>query len=72
LDRVIANGPRRAVSPGLSAAHQAILADFGDPARDDGQEDLMGQVLFGRTGLMDGEQPENRYGNQGNNPKTFY
>ena len=75
LDRVIAKGPRRSVPSGLSAAHQAILADFDDPAvrdNDGPDDDLMGQVLFGRIGLMDGDQPENRYGNQANNPKTFY
>jgi hypothetical protein len=71
LDRIIANGPRRTVPQGMSAAHQAIMADFDDPAVGDGREDLMGQVLFGRSGLMDGEQPEN-YGNQANNPSTFY
>lgn len=79
LDRVITNAPKRTEatsSPhrGLSAAHQAIMEDFADPAGGDGREDLMGEVMFGRSGLMDGNQedPNERGGNRRNNPANFY
>jgi len=82
LKRITTDGPTRrrqsssSSSQGLSAAHQAIMDDFEDPAEGDGRDDLMGQVLFGRTGLMDGSDgggsTERRYGNPGNNPNTFY
>jgi hypothetical protein len=72
LDRVIASGPKRLVSQSLSTAHQAIMADFEDPAEGDGRDDLMGQVLFGRSGLLDGEKPDDQYINRHNNPDSFY
>lgn len=71
LDSVISNGPKRAAVP-LSPAHQAIMEDFEDPAQGDGRDDLMGEVLFGRTGLLDGDRPEDCGDNRANNPSTFY
>lgn len=71
LDSVIANGPKQAAVP-LSPAHQAIMEDFEDPAQGDGRDDLMGEVLFGRIGLLDGDRPEDFGGNRANNPNTFY
>jgi hypothetical protein len=68
LDRVIANGPKQ---PSQSSAHQAIMDDFEDPARGDGREDLMGNVMFGRSGIMDGKQDRDDYA-PGMNPNNFY
>jgi hypothetical protein len=68
LDRVIANGPQQ---PSQSSAHQAIMDDFEDPARGDGREDLMGNVMFGRSGIMDGKQDRDDYA-PGMNPNNFY
>jgi hypothetical protein len=48
------------------------MEDFEDPAQGDGRDDLMGEVLFGRTGLLDGDRPEDYGGNRANNPNTFY
>lgn len=71
LERVIANGPKRAPPVELSAAHKAIMEDFEDPAQGDGRDDLMGQVLFGRSGVLDGDKPDDHYA-KGMNPNIFY
>jgi len=59
LNRVIETGPKKPANVPLTAAHQAIMEDFEDPAEGDGRDDLMDKVMFGRSGLMDGETDEN-------------
>jgi hypothetical protein len=71
LDRVIEDGPqtpKQAVSP----AHQAIMQDFEDPGQGDGRDDLMGDVMFGRRGIMDGKQKEGGNFAAGMDPNNFY
>lgn len=74
LNRVIADGPKRPkAAANLSAAHKAIMEDFEDPAQGDGREDLMGNVMFGRSGLLDGERPSGgKHYPKGMNPDSFY
>jgi hypothetical protein len=51
LDRIKLTGPKqRATNPALNA----IIEDFEDPAQGDGRTDMMGEVLLGRSGIVEG------------------
>jgi hypothetical protein len=72
LNRVIATGPKTSPHQPLNAAQQSIMEDFEDPAQGDGRDDLMGDVMFGRGGLMDGDQEGKKEYSAGMDPNNFY
>jgi hypothetical protein len=71
LDRVIEDGPQTP-KQALNPAHRAIMQDFEDPGQGDGRDDLMGDVMFGRRGIMDGKQQEGGNFAAGMDPNNFY